>query len=355
MRTPTRELLKKDDIVFGNKWFERHQSKLLIMLNAPVVKYWFRWCLRIRSYDCSIETKIVKITPSSFSYGCNRIDNNHVQITTDFRTHDKFSKRLYFAFKYLWYVMHFFDWVALDRIEYLTTLSFGFSTLTSYPDPGVGGTTTCGMQGREPAVNTDNWATIRSGAGTLANNSQTQAYLCSWYCSTAGNTNFFIGLYRSIFTFDTSSLTSNATISASVISFFGVLKANPSSLTFDVDIYTATPASNSTLVTGDYGQYGSTSQTGSPISYSSYSIIAYNDFTFNATGISNISKTGISRFGTRNANHDVANSAPTWTALENPYMSAFFADQTGTTNDPKLVVTYTITVTTTASFLLSMI
>jgi len=62
----------------------------------------------------------------------------------------------------------------------------------------------------------------------------------------------------------------------------------------------------------------------------------------NATGRGNVSLTGISKFGSRNANYDVANSAPAFTAFASNGIQIYFADQAGTANDPKLVVTYTL-------------
>jgi len=105
-------------------------------------------------------------------------------------------------------------------------------------------------------------------------------------------------------------LTSSADISAAVLSLYGRNKTDDLSITPNVDIYTSAPASNTALANGDFDSLGSTSQTGSPITYADFSISGYNAFTFNSTGRGNISKTGISKFGSRNANYDVANSAP---------------------------------------------
>ena len=73
-----------------------------------------------------------------------------------------------------------------------------------------------------------------------------------------------------------------------------------------------------------------------------WSTSAYNDFTLNATGISNVSKTGVSKFGLRNPEYDVANSAPAnpGGAVQNTLVCHYDADRTGTTNDPKLTVVH---------------
>jgi hypothetical protein len=147
---------------------------------------------------------------------------------------------------------------------------------------------------------------------------------------------------RYIALFDTSALTAAAAISAAVLSLYGDDKGNALGCSPNIDIYTSAPASNTALVAGDFDCLGTVSQTGSPITYAAWSITGYNAFTFDATGRGNISKTGISKFGARNANYDVANTAPSWVTNVDAYVTALNADSAGTTNDPKLVVTYTI-------------
>jgi hypothetical protein len=151
----------------------------------------------------------------------------------------------------------------------------------------------------------------------------------------------FRRIYRGFFLFDTSSLGAGATISATVMSLYGTGMTNDLGGTPSIDVYTTTPASNTVLVAEDYDQIGTTSQTGTPILYSSWSIAGYNDFTLNATGRGNVSKTSISKFGTREVTYDVANTAPAWGSGLSVFTTCYFAEQAGTANDPKLVVTYT--------------
>lgn len=333
----------ENEIVFGEKWFEKHQQKLLWLLNTPIVRLWFRWIMRIRKYDCA--TIINRITPNSISYNV-KVINDKLEITTDFRTHDKYSKRLYFAFKPLWYLLHIIDWSLFDRYESLTKLNFGFSTLTVYPASGANSPVDGWVSTEGSGVT---FANLISKAGTSAGPNASPAYFI--YAGVNGNTNgSWWQMYRSIFCFDTSALTSGATISAAVLSLASYSTA-PKYDDFttpadpNIDIYLSTPANTNNLVAGDYGQIGSTSQTGSPITYTNWTTNgSYNDFTFNATGIGNISKTGISKFGARNANHDVAASSPTWSAFSSYYLQGYFAEAAGTTSDPKLVVTYSVVV-----------
>ncbi len=155
-------------------------------------------------------------------------------------------------------------------------------------------------------------------------------------------TDEFADLMRSIFLFDTSALTSGATVTGAVLSLFGVSAKidDGTAITPDIDIYTSTPASNTVLAATDFGNIGTTSQTGSPIGYSSWSDSAYNNFTFNGTGIGNISKTGVSKFAAQNANYDAANTPPTWSNSSSHAVFCNYAAAAGTSTDPKLVVTY---------------
>jgi len=321
--------------VFSKEWFEKYQSRLLWLLNTPVIKYWFRWCLRIRKYDCN--STINQITPNSFSFNGKYIDDETIEITTDFRTHDKYSKRLYFAFKPFWYLIHFFDWAMLDRFEVLTKLSFGFATLTVYPDSGTGATTVDGRV-RRISVN-ETLSVIRSGVGTNALPSETDSYM-NMYASTT--TNQFTQLDKYICLFDTSTLTSVAIISAGVLSLNGFGKTNGLSGSPELDIVSSNPASNNTLVTGDYSTLGTT--VFGSVTYASWSSSAYNDFTLDATGRNNISKTAISKFGAR-FNWDTDNNfTGTWANSAGLELHFRNADTAGTTSDPKLVVTYTVVV-----------
>lgn len=337
-----------EDIVFGIKWFNKHQNKLLWFLNNAFTKRWFRYCLRIRQFDIPLKEKITEINTNHYSFGDKLIfipgkKGLHRKRTTDFRTHDKFSKRLYFAFKPVWYVMHALDWVMLDRIQLATQYSFGFSSLTAYPgsigtDNGVDGYVARSTFGTGGPID-ETWATIIAGAGNDNNKTATSEVMIGY--STNATSNHYDILFRSIYCLDTSALTSGATISDAVFSLKGTAKQDEAGSTPDINIYTSTPASTTTLANADFSQCGSVAQCDTAITYSGWSTSAYNDFTFNSTGRGNISKTGMSKFSARNANHDVAASQPTWGSGKNDQMEGSYSNTTGTTSDPKLVITYT--------------
>ena len=318
-------------LAFNHAWFQANQPLLLWALNTPGLAVLVRGLLRIRMADVWMprNTRIVEIAPNHYTV---RLPSG--EFRTDFRTHWKYSKRVYYAFKELWWIMHAWDSAVADR--WAPAYSFGFLTLTAYPDPDPETATVDGML-RHSSVG-ETWAATIAGAGVSSFDTITNIRVVS----ILGDGAAWTRLERSIYLFDTSSLGATATVSAAVMSINGTAKSDGLSVTPDIDIYTATPASNTALVAGDFAQIGSVSQTGAPIAYANWlTTPAYNDFTFSATGRGNVSKTGISKFGARNANYDVAAVEPTNSAAASS-LTGDYADVADTTVDPKLVATYSL-------------
>ena len=317
---------------FDHTWFARNQPLLLWALNTPILGKMVRGLLRIHMADVWMphNTSIIEIAPNYYTV---RLPDG--QLRTDFRTHWKYSKRVYYAFKEIWWLMHAWDAAFADR--WTPSLSWGFASLEVYPDPNPETTT---VDGRVARFGVDEiWATIRAGAGGFSDDSVATDDGVTLWASTTSNQ--WAYLFRSIFLFDTAAIDDAGTITAAVLSLHISVKSDALSTTPDIDIYTSTPASNTALANADFSQIGTTSQTGSPIAYASVSTAAYNDFTFSATGRGNVSRTGVSKFGARNANKDVANVEPAWVSGASSGFRPRYADTTGTTTDPKLVVTYT--------------
>ncbi len=221
----------------------------------------------------------------------------------------------------------------------LLPLSASASTLTVFPDPS-------------PAVNTDDgnllydvannlsWATVHDAASAGATQSPVSGSIFSF--QSANTSGLWINIVRGIFTFDTSPLTSSATISAATFSLVGTEKSDGLSITPDINVFAATPAANASITGTDYAQTGTTAFA-TAITYSSWSTSAYNDFALNANGIANISLTGISKFSAKNANYDAANTPPAWNGARLVSdMSIDYASTAGTGSDPQLVITYTL-------------
>lgn len=201
------------------------------------------------------------------------------------------------------------------------------STLTSYPDPDPETTTVDGFVLYENA----SWSTCRSAAtGSVASDSSSTFDL-------RVNTNYRIA--RLFTLFDTSALTAAATISAADLSLYkttgdGQDDAGGKS----VYVVQTTPASNTALTTSDFDDVGSTSGGSSAVSSGWINATTgYQTVSLNGTGIGWISKTGITKLGLRGS-YDFDNVTPGSRLHINDLGTS---EQSGTTQDPKLVITYT--------------
>ncbi len=148
---------------------------------------------------------------------------------------------------------------------------------------------------------------------------------------------------RSIFLFDTSSLADNAIITDAVFSLYGYNKNDGLGIAPDINIYASNPASNTVLAAADYAKakWGTTALSTAKV-IADWNTSGYNNFTLNSAGLSVISNTGLTKLGVRNANYDVAETAPTHPGSRlSSYYGADFSEK-GTGYKPKLVITYNI-------------
>lgn len=214
--------------------------------------------------------------------------------------------------------------------------SVGHTTTTFYPDADPESTSVDGfVQSRDA---TSDWATAWNATdGTGATDNGTSFNIVS--VKEAG----LVRIARGFFLFDTSSLTSGVTVSSATFSLHTVSGASSPDAEVDpVYVVSSSPASNTSLSTADYDQRGAVSLGGTL----TYSADAYIDSTLNASGIANISKTGVSKFAAL-GDDDFNNVTPTSHPSTNGW-STWAADQTGTTQDPKLTVVYAPTPATAA-------
>lgn len=312
-------------MVFNKDWFKQHQKTLLFLLNSRVFKHLFRRILRI-----DLKDDILAIIPNAIFIKGEK-ENEY---KAEFRGHDKYSKRLYYGFKYLWYVVHAWDLFVANKFN--PKFNLGFDTLTVYPNSGSGGTTgDCYISYVGSGAS---FSTMRnSSVGMDVNNTSTDAKCAGVNPDSTSNTWRY--LHRGIFTFDTSALTSGANISSATISLMGQSKANAQGSP-DLHIVPTTPSTNYNFQLSDYNKF--TFSSVASVSYASFSTSAYNNMSLNAGGISNISKTGISKFGCITS-WDLNNSfTGTWAFPGETYFWISLADSSGTSNDPKLTITFAL-------------
>jgi len=214
----------------------------------------------------------------------------------------------------------------------------GSTVTTFFPEAGGAGTTSDAEAGRTGV--TETWATIKAGAGNSLTISSVNIGI-DFLARTTSEPNWRI-LKRPGFTFDTTGI-SGDTIDSATFSVFGDQKADPGTNAPKMNVYEFTPA-NLIIVQEDFTQFGSTALSDTDITFSAYSTVAYNDFDLNSTGLTEITafSGGYTALGIREVVYDVGGSTPTWYSdLIDTLMFFDAADVSGTSSDPKLVVTHT--------------
>lgn len=210
------------------------------------------------------------------------------------------------------------------------------ASATFYPDANPETSSVDGHAYTGPAGESS-WSTFVARAGNAAVDNA--AIIEALYIQSEATSPQWRYLYRSIFLFDTSSLPDDATISAATLSLYGQGKSDALGITPNVNVYSSNPASNTALAAADFSSLGATAFCGSAITYAGWNTSGYNDFTLNASGIAAINKSGVSKFGARNANYDAAVATPSWSSNKISSMEVYCAEQ-GSGYKPKLVVTY---------------
>ncbi len=210
--------------------------------------------------------------------------------------------------------------------------------VTFYPDANPENTSVDGCAGTSKWTTPYwTWDQLRNDAGTSHNDSGVTAYAC--YLDGEAASNRWKVMQRGIILFDTSSLPDDAIISSAILSLYGSSKAQNVSWSPSVKLYASNPDSINDLVNTDYATLGSLALSDTAISYASWNTAGYNDFLLNAYGLTAISTTGISMFGTR-SNYDGDNNRPT--SGSGYAQASFYTAEQGDGYIPKLVITYTL-------------
>src|SRR3990167_5137978 len=89
-------------MLFSKEWFLKHQKILLWFVNTWIG----RKILCINGSKSLVgKNKIIYIEPNAIWWKGKK----KREVVAEFRTHDKFGKRLYYAFKPIWYLIHYWD------------------------------------------------------------------------------------------------------------------------------------------------------------------------------------------------------------------------------------------------------
>jgi hypothetical protein len=223
----------------------------------------------------------------------------------------------------------------------------GNTTSTFYPDPDAESTSVDGYV-RSDQLPGVSWASIHAettitntgGLGGAFPSTATSDYPGIGVYGYNSNTRWVLS--RAFFLFDTSSIPDTDSIDSATFSFYITGKENSDNDGEDFfNVIQTSPASNTDLVAGDFDQCGAVSnptEGATRVDMGSLSTSAYNDWTLDATGRGWIDKSGITKLGLREG-HDILNSTPSVSNSGNQIQGRF-ADYTGTSSDPKLVVVH---------------
>lgn len=317
-------------MVFDRDWFKKYQSILLLFANTRIGRYIFR----INGDRSKVgDNKIVRIEPNAITW-----QRSGEYLVTEFRAHDKYSKRLFYAFKKVWQLFHLWD-IVVNRVK-LPNLNLGFDTFTFYSAAGSGDT--AGTDARLISAGDATWATRRSAA-TSVDGSFGFLIANLTNSTTVGN---WTNMNRSVISFDTSSLGAdvitstalNLYKSSSVVPIDSIgIGTGKRNLTL-VEVSLTDP---DTVATGDWNNYILT-KVANDLDYSNYvgQPVAYYPWTLTDNTV--VKTDGYTKLGIL-FTCDYDNDEPTGFSVATSRSSSWqwvSTDETGTSLDPYLEVVY---------------
>lgn len=335
--------------VFNKRFFEKNQKTLVKLANTPFLR-WFLGITRLPSEIKSLP--IHKITPNSI-HSVKLVDGEYI-IEAHCFTSPRFAEALAFNLTPFVYLMNLrstrYTW-KFSPVGFITSLGLLLAA-PKFGLIGLYGTVTDYYAGTgDGYVNYNNatYSTCRSAATGNASASG----VSSIDASLVARSILFSGQYyssRGFFPIDTSSITSASTITAATMSQYIEVSSKYDTNSDSFAVIQTSQASTSTLATTDFGAVTFTN--GGSKTIASFSVAnQYWVWTLNATGLTYINKTGFSKLGLLSLN-EINNSAPTGlNQLGGPW---YFADNTGTSKDPYISVTYTLSAVDTNALMMGM-
>lgn len=184
------------------------------------------------------------------------------------------------------------------------------------------------------------WSTLRNAAGnTVIKNASSNSGVLFIRADTG--TNNWRNNIRSMYSFVVTGIGSDDIISASLMLHGNGSKSGTLDISPVLNVYEANPNDPSDIVAADYGiaNFETTPFTDSPISYASWDENDYNSFALNTAGRAFVAD-GTITFGVRDQTYDVSGTNPNWQSGSglNRAIGIHFMAQSGTSEDPKLVV-----------------
>lgn len=246
------------------------------------------------------------------------------QVSLEFLPTNQYANRL----RYLLRVLRLFPLALIPRLEAQALFAaplFVGASMTFNPSASAISGYAQRFGGAEA------WATKRAGAGTGVGNG---TIVVAWMGSNVLNQ--WNNIYRGFCLFDTSIIGSGSTIASATFQPYIFTTTNPSDATTrrDIHLAAASPVSDTTIASSDFSNVSTTSF--GSLAWTSI-VLNYNTITLNASGLSAISKTGITKFSLQTS-ADLSNSAPNHNGTTGDQLIAQIYGYPGG-NLPKLNVT----------------
>lgn len=227
----------------------------------------------------------------------------------------------------------------------------GRTTTTLYPSAGA----VSPVDGRTSYGNSSGGSWNQSHDATSANGSTSSVSdteASGQFATAYNHPNGHHIISRGFFLFDTSAIGADSIDSAIFSLYVTAISDQDNDANAFVSVVQSNPASNAAIVAADYDQCGDAvdnptegHDSGQRKDITGISTSAYLDWTLNSTGIGWIDGAGITKLGTREG-HDILDDPLTNNGGNTTSsITGYYADQAGTSNDPKLVVTHAAAVT----------
>jgi PKD repeat protein len=179
---------------------------------------------------------------------------------------------------------------------------------------------------------------MRNAAGNYVTTNAVSNNIGLYADTSSNNYSYFI---RGYFEFNTSALPDDCAVNSAIVGIYGhtTLNTNLGIPTWGITRFV--PATNGTAAAGDYDSFNNDWLSDTKIATDSWSVIAYNNFTLNALGLSNISKTSWTNYMFRNS-WDINNDTTglVWGNGYAAYAPVQFVEH-GDTGIPFIEITYT--------------
>lgn len=317
--------------VFSMQWFRKYQSLILWVARN---KYLGEFVFNFRKMGHYVDREMIcGVTPFSVCEYIGTKDGK-IEMNQHFFIRNEYALRLQHLFYPIWFLFHCWDTFIANN--FCPKLNLGFDTLTVYPASTRNTSPTSDAIHRS---NRPSWTDAHDTAdGTgITDNCVTNTSYAKTYHSMYG-----YSILRGLLCFDTSSLTSSASISDATVSLY-VSDVQDGDNDGDdwLNIVSATPASTQLAAVGDFDAIGDAvnnpTEGATRIDLGSISTGAYKDWTLNTYGKGLISKTAVTTLGIREG-HDCINSS----IADNTIDGITANNGHASSNKPRLVVTFTV-------------